>query len=152
MSDKIQVKKAGFLKSGFFNEFRQFAIRGSVIDLAVGIVIGAAFNGVVNSLVTNILMPPVGVFVGGVDFSDIAIPLPGDASIGLGLFVNDIINFLIVSLAIFVVVRQANRMKSHVEAPTGEPTTKDCPFCLTTVPIKAVRCAACTSDLSGEPV
>jgi large conductance mechanosensitive channel len=140
---------------GVFNEFREFAMRGNVLDLAVGIIIGAAFNAVVNSLVNNVIMPPVGVVIGRMDFSDLRIPLPGNASIGIGLFVNDIVNFVIVAFAVFIIVRQANRLKSKVDTPTGEPTTKECPYCLTTVPIKATRCAACTSDLTqttGAPL
>jgi large conductance mechanosensitive channel len=132
-------------------EFKQFAMRGNVLDLAVGIIIGAAFNSVVHSLVNNVIMPPVGVLIGRVDFSDIVIPLPGDASISIGLFINEIVNFLIVAFAVFIIVRQANRMKSKEKTPTGEPTTKECPYCLTTVPLKATRCSACTSELN-EPV
>lgn len=131
-------------------EFREFAMRGSVLDLAIGIIIGAAFTAVVNSMVNNILMPPIGVLVARVDFSSLALQLPGDATINYGLFINDIVNFLIVAFAVFVIVRQANRMKSRMEAETGEPTTRECPYCISTIPIRASRCPECTSELSLE--
>jgi large conductance mechanosensitive channel len=130
-----------------FKEFREFAMRGNVIDLAVGIIIGAAFTSVVNSLVNNLIMPPIGLLVGRIDFSNLAIPLPGEGSIRIGLFINDLVNFLIIAFAVFLIVRQANRLKSKVNPPTGEPTTKECPYCLTSVPIPATRCLACTSKL-----
>jgi large conductance mechanosensitive channel len=127
-------------------EFREFAMRGNVIDLAVGIIIGAAFTSVVNSLVNNLVMPPIGLLVGRIDFSNLVIPLPGEGSIRIGMFINDLVNFLIVAFAVFVIVRQANRLKSKVNTPTGKPTTKECPYCLTSIPIPATRCSACTSE------
>jgi large conductance mechanosensitive channel len=130
-----------------FREFREFAMRGNVIDLAVGIIIGAAFTAVVNSLVNNLVMPPLGLLVGRVDFSRMVIPLPGESNIFIGRFINDVINFMIVAFAVFLIVRQANRLKSKVNPPPGQPTTKECPYCLTTVSIRAIRCPGCTSDL-----
>jgi large conductance mechanosensitive channel len=143
-------------------EFKDFAIRGNVIDLAIGIIIGAAFSGVVNSLVNDIIMPPIGMLVGQVDFSNLFIDLSGGgyeslaeaqvagaATINYGLFLNQIINFLIVSFAVFLLVRQINRMKKQYEPEPEEvePTTKDCPYCLSTIPLKATRCPQCTSEL-----
>ena len=143
-------------------EFKDFAIRGNVIDLAIGIIIGAAFSSVVNSLVNDIIMPPIGMLVGQVDFSNLFIDLSGGgyeslaeaqvagaATINYGLFLNQIINFLIVSFAVFLLVRQINRMKKQYEPEPEEvePTTKDCPYCLSTIPIKATRCPQCTSEL-----
>ncbi|RPI31669.1 MAG: large conductance mechanosensitive channel protein MscL [Chloroflexota bacterium] len=133
-------------------EFREFAMRGNVLDLAVGIIIGAAFISVVNSFVNDIIMPPIGVLVGGVDFSNLVINLPGDATINYGLFINQLVNFLIVAFVVFLVVRAANRMKNKFKAPAGEPTTKDCPYCLTTIPIRASRCPSCTSELAAPKV
>lgn len=129
-----------------FKEFREFAMRGNVIDLAVGIIIGAAFTSVINSLVNNLVMPPIGLLVGRIDFSNLVIPLPGESQIRIGQFINDMVNFLIVAFAVFLIVRQANRLKSKFKPPPGEPTTKECPYCLTTIPIPATRCSACTSD------
>jgi large conductance mechanosensitive channel len=142
-------------------EFREFIARGSVIDLAVGIVIGAAFTSVVNSLVQDIVMPPVGFFTGGVDFADLGIVLSaaeypsvtaareaGEAVIAYGLFINALISFLIVAFAIFMVIKTYNRIRAPqpAAAPT-EPTEKECPHCFYRVPIAATRCAHCTSDL-----
>jgi large conductance mechanosensitive channel len=133
-----------------FKEFREFAMRGSVLDLAIGIIIGAAFNGVVNSLVNNVIMPPIGVLVARVDFSRLVIGLPGDATINIGLFINDVVNFIIVAFVVFLIVRKANRMRNQINKPApGEPTTKSCPYCLTTIPVKASRCSACTSEVGG---
>ncbi|HOI81207.1 MAG: large-conductance mechanosensitive channel protein MscL [Thermovirgaceae bacterium] len=148
-----------------FKEFREFAMRGNVVDMAVGIIIGSAFGTIVKSLVTDILMPPIGLMFGGVDFSDLfltlkegATPGPyatlasaqeaGAVTIGYGVFINSVISFLIVALAVFFVIRGINAMKRQEEAPQEEPTTKDCPFCLSAVPIKATRCPFCTSELS----
>lgn len=140
-------------------EFRAFIMRGNVLDLAVAVIIGAAFGKVVTSLVNDVLMPPLGFLVGKVDFSQLYINLSastyasladaqkaGSPVIKYGLFINEIINFLIIGFAIFLIVRLAN----HLQKPAAPavPTTKECPYCLSAIPIKAVRCAQCTSDLS----
>ena len=146
-----------------FKEFKEFAVRGNVIDMAVGIVIGAAFGTIIKSLVADILMPPIGLLLGNVDFSNIfviiragATPGPfvtlaeaqaaGAVTINLGMFVNTIISFLIIAFAIFLVIRGMNRMKRKEEAPPAEPTTKECPYCLSAIPMNAKKCAFCTSD------
>jgi large conductance mechanosensitive channel len=146
-------------------EFRKFIARGNVIDLAVGVIIGAAFGRIVTSLVEGVLMPPLGLVLGQVDFSSLfqvldtskGIPASlaeakekGIPVIAYGQFINDVINFLIVALAIFILVRQVNRIKSVVDAPlpSGVPTTKECPFCASIISIKARRCAHCTSELA----
>lgn len=145
-------------------EFRKFIARGNVIDLAVGIVIGAAFATVVTSFVDDILMPPIGLLLGGVDFSNLFITLSegeyaslaaakeaGAATINYGLFVNNIISFLIVSFAVFMVVRAYNRMRKP--EPEAASTEKPCPYCLMTVPLAATRCGHCTSEIgsAGSP-
>lgn len=144
-------------------EFKKFAMQGNVMDLAVGVIIGAAFGKIVNSLVNDVLMPPLGLLLGNVDFSNKFITLSqgqtfdtlkaakdaGAATLNYGLFVNTIIEFLIVAFAIFMVIKQVNRMRTApAPAPAGPPTTKDCPFCVSTIPIKATRCPSCTSDLA----
>jgi large conductance mechanosensitive channel len=141
-----------------FKEFKEFIMRGNVLDLAVGIVIGAAFGKIVTSLVTDILMPPIGVVMGKVDFSNLFIDLSGHgypsvaaakaagaATINYGLFLNTLVDFLIVAFVIFLVVKQANRLKRP--APVAAATTKECPFCHTNIPIPATRCPNCTSQL-----
>ena len=147
--------------NNFFKEFREFAMRGSVVDLAIGIIIGAAFTTVVTSLVNDILMPPIGELTGGVDFTNLFINLSGGnydsleaaqaagaATINYGLFINSLINFAIVALAVFLLVKQMNRLFAKEDAPADEDaTTRDCPYCLQTVPINATRCAYCTSEL-----
>ncbi|MBN1537825.1 MAG: large conductance mechanosensitive channel protein MscL [Anaerolineales bacterium] len=140
-------------------EFKDFIMRGNVLDLAVAVVIGAAFGNIVTSFVNDIIMPPIGLLLGNVDFSNLFINLSGmpyqslaeaqnagAPTINYGLFLNTIINFLIIALAIFLVVRTANRLQKPKEAP-AEPATKDCPFCLSSVPEKATRCPHCTSQL-----
>ncbi|HET7024355.1 MAG TPA: large-conductance mechanosensitive channel protein MscL [Gemmatimonadales bacterium] len=134
-------------------EFKAFALRGNVVDMAVGIIIGAAFGAIVKSLVDDVLMPPLGALIGGVDFSSLTLTLR-EASAGTpavviryGVFINTVISFLIVAFAVFLLIRVMNKMLKHEEAPAAAPTTKDCPFCLTKVPLKATRCAACTSEL-----
>ena len=139
-----------------FQEFKAFAMRGNVLDLAVGVIIGAAFGGVVNSLVNDIIMPPIGRVMGNVDFKDLFISLDGidHASLAVaktagapviayGNFLNTIINFLIVSFAIFLLVKQVNRLKG----PAPAATTKDCRFCGMSIPLQATKCGHCTSDL-----
>jgi large conductance mechanosensitive channel len=143
-------------------EFRKFIARGNVIDLAVGIVIGAAFTSVVKSFVDDILMPPIGRLTGGVDFSNLYINLSGGhynslaeakaagaATINYGLFLNNVLAFLIVSLAIFMIVQAYNRVRTLEEATPPAPTEKDCPFCQMRIPLAATRCGHCTSELSG---
>jgi large conductance mechanosensitive channel len=142
-----------------FKEFKEFAMRGNVLDLAIGVIIGAAFGAVVTSLVNDIIMPPIGKLMGGVDFKDFFFALDGGAyktleevkkagapAIAYGSFVNAVINFLIVAFAIFILVKQVNRLKGPVPA-TAPPSTKDCKFCGMGIPIKATRCPHCTSDL-----
>jgi large conductance mechanosensitive channel len=141
-----------------FNEFKEFAMRGSVLDLAIGITIGVAFGGVVNSFVKDILMPPFGLLLGKVDFSNLFLNLSGTKfaslaeaqaagvpTINYGIFLNTIINFIIVAFAIFLVVRVMNKLQKK-PAPAA-PTTKECPYCASTIPIKATRCPNCTSQL-----
>jgi len=146
-----------------FKEFKEFAMRGSVIDMAVGIVIGAAFGTIVNSFVSDIIMPPIGLILGKVDFSSLFIVLKdgkvagpydsfaaakaaGAVTVNYGAFINTIISFLIISFAIFLLIRNINRLKRQQEAPPV-PITKECPYCLSVIPIKAVRCAHCTSEI-----
>lgn len=140
-----------------FKEFKEFAMRGNVLDMAVGIIIGAAFGRIITSFVEDILMPPVGLLIGKVDFSGLFLSLTGEsyatlavakeagaATLNYGLFFNHVINFLIVAFAVFLLIRQVNRLK-RAEAAPAVPTTKDCPQCLMAIPIKATRCAHCTS-------
>jgi large conductance mechanosensitive channel len=140
-------------------EFREFAVKGNAVDMAVGIVIGAAFGKIVSSLVSDIIMPPIGRLLGPVNFTDYFINLSGKsydtlakakdagaATINYGVFLNNVIDFLIVAFCIFLVVRQMNRLLPKLH---GEPTTKTCPQCQSTIPIKAVRCPCCTSQLDG---
>ncbi len=124
-------------------EFREFAIRGNVMDLAVAVIIGAAFGKIVTSLVDNILMPLIGLLMGGVDFSALSLQV-GEAVVQYGLFIQSIIDFVIIAFVIFLIVRALNRLKQ--EEPVT-PTTKECPHCFTTIPLKAARCPNCTSQL-----
>jgi len=141
-------------------EFKEFAIRGNVVDMAVGIIIGAAFGKIVSSFVNDIIMPPIGMLLGGVDFTQIFINLSGGsyeslaaaqeagaATINVGVFINTVLDFIIVAFAIFLVIRAMNNMKRKEEAPAEAPTKKDCPHCLSSIPIKAMRCAHCTAEL-----
>ncbi len=141
-------------------EFKEFALRGNVVDMAVGIVIGAAFGKIVSSLVTDIVMPPIGVLMGNVNFSGLFINLSnqtyaslaqakeaGAATINYGVFINTVLDFVIVAFAIFMVIRMMNRMKRQETPAPAAPTTKECPHCLSTVPLKASRCAHCTSEM-----
>ena len=128
-------------------EFKEFAMRGSVVDMAVGIIIGVAFGAIVSSFVADVLMPPIGMLLGKVDFSSLVIHLSETVTINYGKFINAIISFLIVAFCLFLIIRAMNRMKKKAEAPAAAPATKDCPFCATAVPIKAVRCPHCTSEL-----
>lgn len=134
-------------------EFKEFAMRGNVVDMAVGIIIGAAFGKIVSSLVNDVIMPPIGMLLGNVDFSQLAITLKAKTetaeavTLNYGVFINTILSFVIVAFAIFILIKQINRFKRTEEAPAAEPTTKECPKCFTAIPIKATRCPNCTSDL-----
>ncbi len=143
-----------------FKEFKEFAMRGNVLDMAVGIIIGAAFGKIVSSLVADVLMPPIGVILGKVDFSNLFINLSGQsfpsvdaakaagaATLNYGMFLNTVINFVIVAFAIFLLIKQVNRFTAKKEEAPADPTTKECPRCLSQIPIKATRCAHCTSDV-----
>lgn len=130
-------------------EFKEFAMRGSVVDLAVGVIIGGAFGQIVNSFVNDVLMPPLGLLMGGVDFSKLMITLKETADpaqsvyLKYGVFINAVISFLIVAFAIFMMIRTINRLKRKEEAPPVAPTTKECPECLMTIPLNAKRCGHC---------
>jgi large conductance mechanosensitive channel len=143
-------------------EFKEFAMKGNVIDMAVGIIIGAAFGKIVSSLVADVLMPPLGLLLGGVDFTNKFFILKGGAfdtldaakkagavTLNYGVFVNTMIDFLIIAFAIFIMVKQINRLKRQPEAPPAPASTRDCPYCLSVIPIKASRCAHCTSELKA---
>jgi len=132
---------------GLIKEFKDFAIKGNAIDMAVGIVIGAAFGKIVSSLVADIIMPPIGLLLGKMDFSTLAIHLNEKTAIKYGVFINNVLDFVIVAFAIFMVIKQINRLKKA--PPPADPTTKDCPKCCTSIPIKASRCPHCTSELAG---
>lgn len=143
-------------------EFKEFALKGNVVDMAVGIIIGAAFGTIVKSLVDDILMPPIGLLVGNVDFSNLFVVLregkvagpyasvaaakqAGAVTLNVGLFINTVVSFLIVAFSVFLVVKGMNRLKK--QAPPPDPSTKECPFCISAIPLKAVRCPHCTSEL-----
>jgi large conductance mechanosensitive channel len=145
-------------------EFKEFVLRGNVLDMAVGIIIGAAFGTIVSSLVNDVIMPPIGLLLGGVDFANLFTLLKagspagpyasladaqaaGAVTINYGVFINAVISFLIVAFVVFLLIRSINRLRREEEAPPAEPTTKECPFCLSTIPIGATRCAHCTSEL-----
>jgi len=143
-------------------EFKEFALRGNVLDMAVGIIIGAAFGSIVTSFVNDILMPPIGLLLGRVDFANLFINLSetpydtlaeaqaaGAATINYGMFINTVLDFAIVAFVVFLLIRQINRMTREQEAPSEDPTTKECPYCLSSIPIKAVRCPHCTSELEA---
>jgi len=143
-----------------WEEFKKFIMRGNVIDLAIGVIIGGAFGKIVTSFVNDILMPPIGMILGKIDFSNLFISLSGEkypslaaakeagaATLNYGLFLNSVIDFLIVALVIFFIVKQVNRLKPEKPAAPAEPTTKPCPYCFTDIPIKATRCPHCTSLL-----
>lgn len=149
-------------------EFKEFAMRGNVVDMAVGIIIGAAFGTIVKSLVADIIMPPIGLLLGNVDFSNLFVVLKqgtiagpyaalvdaqkaGAVTINYGMFANTVISFIIVAFSVFLLIRGINKLKREEEAPPEEPTTKECPHCLSTIPIKATRCGHCTSELLAEP-
>jgi large conductance mechanosensitive channel len=147
-------------------EFRKFAMRGNVVDMAVGIILGAAFGSTVNSLVSDVILPPIGMLLGRVDFSNLYVLLrkgwtpgpydtladaqaAGAVSINYGLFLSALINFLIVALAVFLLIRGINKLQSEQPAPAAQPTGKECPFCAMQISVKASRCPHCTSQLEG---
>jgi len=143
-------------------EFREFALKGNVIDMAIGVIIGVAFGKIVTSLVSDILMPPLGLLMGKVDFASLFINLSGGSypsltaakaagapTINYGVFFQTILDFVVVAFVVFLLVKQINRLNRQPDAPAVVPTTKDCPHCLSNIPIKATRCAHCTSDLKA---
>jgi large conductance mechanosensitive channel len=125
-------------------EFKEFAMRGNVLDLAVAVIIGGAFGKIIASLVNDVLMPLIGLVLGGINFSELAFTV-GEAVVKWGAFVQSILDFVIVAFVIFMIVRAMNRMQKP--APVAAPTTKECPYCFSTIPLKATRCPNCTSDL-----
>ena len=128
-------------------EFKEFVMRGNVLDLAVAVIIGGAFGKIISSLVNDILMPLIGIMMGGVNFAGLTLTV-GSAEVTYGNFIQTIVDFLIVAFVIFLIVKSANASKKKEEpAPPAEPTTKECPHCFTTIPIKATRCPNCTSEL-----
>jgi large conductance mechanosensitive channel len=150
-------------------EFKEFILRGNVLDLAVAVIIGGAFGKIVSSLVADVLMPPIGRLAGKIDFSSIVIPLAKPEGVDLtkltlkaatdmglpvikvGLFINNVIDFLIVAFVIFLVIKLVNRLQRQKPAPAAAPTTKECPHCFSSINIKAVRCPHCTSSLESAP-
>jgi large conductance mechanosensitive channel len=151
----IQRKEIEVLK-----EFKEFAIRGNVIDLAIGVIIGSSFGAIVSSLVNDVVMPPIGLLLGKVNFTNLFIDLSGKgfpsmaaakaagtATINYGTFINTLINFVIVAFVIFLLVRAINKLKRLPQVKPASPNTKECPYCILAIPIKATRCPNCTSDL-----
>ncbi len=148
------------------NEFKKFAMRGNVVDMAVGIIIGGAFGTIVKSLVADVMMPPIGLLLGGVDFSNFFFMLKsgspagpyasladaqkaGAVTLNYGSFVNSVVSFLIVAIAVFLLVRAMNRLEHPKPEPAPTPTTRTCPYCLSTIPLKATRCPQCTSQVEA---
>jgi large conductance mechanosensitive channel len=149
-----------------FKEFKEFAMRGNVLDMAVGIIIGGAFGTIVSSLVNDVIMPPIGLALGNVDFANLFVVLKdgataagpyaaladakaaGAVTINYGLFINAVVSFAIVAFAVFMMIRAMNRLKRQEVAPPAEPTTRDCPFCFSGIAIKATRCPHCTSEVN----
>jgi large conductance mechanosensitive channel len=148
-----------------FKEFKEFAMRGNVLDMAVGIIIGGAFGTIISSMVNDVLMPPIGMALGNVDFTNLYILLKegskaaapyaaladakaaGAVTINYGLFINSVVSFVIVAFCVFLLIRTMNRLKREEVAPPAEPTTRDCPFCYSAIPLKASRCPNCTSEV-----
>ncbi len=148
-------------------EFKEFAMRGNVIDMAVGIIVGASFGTIVKSLVDDVIMPPIGLLLGNVDFSSLFLVLKegakahspylsladaktaGAVTLNYGLFINTVISFLIVAFAVFLLIRSINKLKRNQTAPPPAPTTKECPYCLSAIPVKATKCAHCTAELKS---
>jgi large conductance mechanosensitive channel len=144
----------------FVNDFKEFAMKGNVLDMAIGIIIGIAFGAIVTSLVNDVLMPPFGFLLGDLDFTNLFVSISGTPYSSLeeavaagapiikyGIFINTIINFIIIALIVFLLVRVINRLKRQETKVEGEPTTKECPYCISSIPIKAKRCPYCTSEL-----
>jgi large conductance mechanosensitive channel len=137
-----------------FKEFKEFAMKGSVVDLAVGVIIGGAFGKIVSSLVSDIIMPPIGILVGNVDFSELSLVLKSAdgaskaVTLNYGLFINNVINFVIVAFSIFLVIKTLNSLKKKQPATPPAPTEKNCPQCLMVIPLAAKRCGHCTSALA----
>jgi large conductance mechanosensitive channel len=150
-----------------FKEFKEFAMRGNVLDMAVGIIIGGAFGTIVKSMVDDVIMPPIGLALGNVDFANLFIVLKdganaaapyasladakaaGAVSINYGMFINNVVSFVIVAFCVFLLIRAMNRLKRAEEAPAAAPTTRDCPFCYSAIPLKASRCPQCTSEVKA---
>jgi len=145
---------------GVLQEFREFALRGSMMDMAIGIIMGVAFSKIVNSLVDDIIMPPIGLLLGHSNAPELFLSLnrhhyatladaraAGAPTINYGLFLNNVFNFLLVAFAVFMLVRQMNRLRRLLIAEPAKPTTKSCPYCCTVIPLNATRCGACTSEL-----
>jgi large conductance mechanosensitive channel len=149
-----------------FKEFKEFAMRGNVVDMAVGIIIGAAFGTIVSSLVADVIMPPIGLLLGNVDFSSLFIVLKegklagpyaslanakaaSAVTLNYGVFLNTVISFLMIAFAVFLLIRSVNKLKRQLEGPPPAPMTKECPYCLSSIPIKATRCGHCTSELKA---
>jgi large conductance mechanosensitive channel len=143
-------------------EFKEFIMKGNVLDLAIAVIIGAAFGAIVTSMVNDVIMPPIGLVLGHVDFKDLFVALNGQTYASLaaakaagapvlayGQFINTVINFLVIAFVVFMVVKQANRFKKPAPAPPA-PATKECPYCMSMIPIRAVRCANCTSDFAAK--
>lgn len=143
-------------------EFRKFVLRGNVLDMAVGVIIGGAFGKIVGSLVADVLMPPIGLLLGRIDFAGLFVTLSGQAfptlaeakkagapTLNYGLFLQTVVDFLIVALVIFLVIRQVNRLTAKPAAPPPPPSTRDCPLCLSRIPVKASRCAFCTAEVKA---
>ena len=143
-------------------EFKEFAIKGNVLDMAVGIIVGAAFGRIVTSLVSDVIMPPIGLLLGKMDFSSLFINLSsasypslaearkaGAAVMAYGSFLNTVLDFVVVALVIFLLVKQVNRLRREPAVVSAEPTSKDCPYCLSVIPLKATRCAHCTAQLGA---
>jgi large conductance mechanosensitive channel len=152
---------------GMIKEFREFAVKGNVVDMAVGIIIGAAFGTIVKSLVDDVIMPPIGLALGNVDFSNLFVVMregatagpyasiaaarsAGAVTLNYGMFINTIISFVIVAFSVFLLVKNINRLKREEAPAPAAPTTKECPHCFSTISIKAVRCPNCTSTLQGS--
>ncbi|MBQ8870286.1 MAG: large-conductance mechanosensitive channel protein MscL [Alphaproteobacteria bacterium] len=137
----------------FINEFKKFAMRGNVIDMAVGIIIGAAFGKIVDSMVKDVIMPPIGVLLGKVDFSDLKLMLNDEVAINYGMFINNVISFIIVAFAVFILIKAINTLQEKMvaaekkEEAKAAPTTKKCPYCCSEIAIAATRCPHCTSEL-----